>query len=571
MQLNDLQKTAIKNPGNTLVIGAPGTGKTTIIVTKIKMLIDAGVKPESIAIACFTRSSVAYFKSLLPKYIGQDAKRVHYSTFNELSITELKAAKLLEGTFASTTQMRRLLHQARAATEFKGSVHEAEHIIRSFKSKPKKPTEKDEHYALFKKYQDLLHSRKWYDRFDTVRQHLIAMRNGVANPARIKHLFVDNGQDINQLQLLWVLEHAMAGIKLNICIDDDQCIFERSGVLGSKVIDNFLESEVKFEKILLNTSYRMTKNLSKMAYSIVELADQRYSKPELAVLDYNSKIEIKSYNSKSQELLALIANINAVYKAKPNAKIGVITRNDDSARIVSRYLHKSGLTFSDFSRDIWEMPGAIVIVDLLEVIMGSGEIHALKSVFSKFGLKSRTIDALFESGIDSKSWLENGAKINKKAIEDEEELRKIVKIQAMFNSYYAMRVKLPIKDIFKALCFEMMKNMSSPDKKDALIAIEKVLSFKGDMKSNISKVRSSSVLVVDSPLSVGPVREFRNLEFDVVFMPLVNPSFYPCDYKVLGKKNSSDRRLFFTAMTRAKGNLFISYANTPSTYIKKMI
>lgn len=571
MQLNDLQQQVINNESNSLVIGGPGTGKTTLIFVKIKKLLAQGGTPESINIVCYSLKAANLFKKILLGYIGQDAKRIQYVTFKDLAEAELKAVGMLEGEFADNSQMRRLLHQAKSGSDFKGSIHEAEHIIRSFKSKAKKPQETEEHYSLFNQYQDLLHGRNWYDRYDCLRQHLISMRNGVCQPARAKYMFIDNAQDMNQIQLLWTLEHALAGIKIMLCVDDDQCIYERSGAVGSSVIDTLQESEVKFERFVLNKSYRLSKNLMEKAYSVVEFADRRFSKGDLEPLPYESAVEIKGYNSKVQEMEALVANIKNLFKHDANARVAVITRNDEDSRFVSKYFSKEGFPFADFSRSIWEMPGAIVVVDMLEILLGTAKNAVLKNVLSTFGLKSDTINRIFSKGLQAEQWLQNGAKIDKSLISSDSELKKIVEIQSVLNSYYKLRSQMSIKDIFKALCFELMKNMSLTDKKDALYAIEKVLLFRGDIKQNIQRVREDTDLSPTSQLIIGPVREFRNLEFSTVFMPFCNNHAYPYDYKVLGKKNSSDRRIFFTAMSRAKKTVYISYSNEPTSYIKKII
>ena len=568
MNFNEKQKQVLEISGNSLVIGGPGTGKSMVIVAKVKTLISQGVNPETIALACFTPKSALVFKALMLKFIGNDAKRIKYSTFKDLAEFELKQSGSIVGEFADNSQMRRLLHQAKSATGFKGSIHEAEHVIRSFKSRAKKPQTTDEYYDLFSKYQDLLHNRNWYDRYDCLRQHLIAMRNDIAQPARIKYLFVDCAQDMNQIQLLWTLEHSAQGVKVMLCVDDDQCVFQRSGALGSKVIDTTTDFDVPFEKVILDTSYRLTNNLREKAYKVVQLADQRYSKGDLHTADRDSNIEVKQYNSHKQEMESLVSNIRHYFKSNPQGRVGVITRNDEDGHFVAKSFMEQRFPFTDLTRNIWEMPGAIVVIDMLEVILGIANNAVLKNVLSTLGLHAKTIDALFAKGMQAEGWLQNGAKLDKSGVTEETESKKITQIQSMLTSYYNVRLELSIKEIFKALCFELMKTMSPEDKKDALYAIEQVLSFKGNIKENIDDIRKDRQLNPNSQLTVGPVREFRNMEFDVVFMPFAEANTYPYDYKVLGKKNSSDRRIFFTALTRSRSSVYVSYTGTPSTYLK---
>lgn len=568
MQLTELQKQVVSNNSNCLIIGGPGTGKTISLVAKVKRLVTSGVTPEKIAIACFNPKSVQMFKAMLESNIGTDAKRINYGTLNELAVPELKAAKMLEGDFANNAQIRRLLHQVKILTGFKGSIYEAEHIVRNFKSKAKKPQAGEEFYEIFEKYQELLTSRNWFDSYDCLRQHLIGIRNNIAQPNRIKYLFVDGAQDMNYIQVLWLLEHANVGVKINLFMDDDQCMYQRSGAIGAKVIDIAEECDVPFEKIILNKGFRLSKDVIDSAYAVVSLADQRYKKGELEPTIGHGEVKINSYNSKKQEVDSLISNIKQYFRKNQKSRIAVITRNDEDAMYASKHLSDSGINHEEFSNSIWDMPGAIVVIDMLELLLGTATDKSLKNILITLGVNDKTVNEVFSKGVQAAGWLQNGAKLDKSLISDDEEIKNITKIQTILTSYYKLRTKLSIKDIFKSLCFELMKEMNPNDKIDALRAIERVLAFKGDMKKNIDEARKQKRYRMKHPILVGPVREFKDLEFDAVFMPFCHKDRYPYDFKVLGRKNSNDRRLFFTSMTTSRGDVYISYSDIPSTYVK---
>ncbi|MCP4355349.1 MAG: ATP-dependent helicase [Proteobacteria bacterium] len=570
MHLTELQNQVISDNSNYIVIGGPGTGKTTILLTKIKNLISSGVASKDIAVACFNPKHIQLFRGILEKSSGSKAKDIHLGTLNDLAIPELKAVNALKGTFAEEAQTRRLMHQVKILTHFKGSLIEMDHIIKTFKSKAKKPQEGEEFYEVFAKYQDLLTSRGFFDRYDCLRQHLIAMRNNIANPNSIKHLFIDNAQDTNYIQVLWMLEHAEAGIKVNLFLDDDQCLYQRSGAVGSKVVDIVTDCEIPFKKIILNKSFRLSTELSEAAYKVVSLADQRYKKGELETSFTNGNLFINKYNSRKQEVDSVISSLKQFFKKNAKSRVAVITRSDNDAMYISNLFKEAGVNHEKFYKSIWEMPGAIVIIDMLELLMGNSTDRTLKNVLISLGLGETTVNLLFAKGVQSKEWLQNGAKLDKSAIQDDSELKNIIKIQEILTSYYKLRTKLSIKDIFKSLCFELMKEMNVNDKIYALRAIESVLAFKGNMQKNIDKARSKKTYRFNHPIMLGSVKEIRNLEFDAVFMPFCDKDKYPYDYKVLGIKNSNDRRIFFTSMTRSKGDIYISYSKTPSTYTKAL-
>ena len=122
---------------------------------------------------------------------------------------------------ADNNFVRRLLRQAMAEVGFTGHVKEAEHIMRAFKSRGRKPSETEDHYDLFRAYKQRLEQTGLCDRHDLVRKHIIGMRNDTYEALAVKHVFIDNFQDVTQIQLLWLVDHLKAGAK--VYVQDEVC------------------------------------------------------------------------------------------------------------------------------------------------------------------------------------------------------------------------------------------------------------------------------------------------------------------------------------------------------------
>ena len=81
MQLNREQKEAVEHSGSPLLVAAgPGSGKTTVIVERIKHLLDNGFKPSEILCLTFTNRGAAIMKERLEKV--RDVSEMQISTYH---------------------------------------------------------------------------------------------------------------------------------------------------------------------------------------------------------------------------------------------------------------------------------------------------------------------------------------------------------------------------------------------------------------------------------------------------------------------------------------------------------
>jgi len=152
-------------------------------------------------------------------------------------------------------------------------------------------------------------------------------------------------------------------------------------------------------------------------------------------------------------------------------------------------------------------------------------------------------------------------------------LSDFVAVQRQLLGYFNLlkaRVASP-QEVFKAAAFDMIERMNYEDKFNALIGVDTLLNLKGPLKEVLPQIRQGKEPNMQDRILLGPVRDMRNLEFDVVFLPLANEKVFPFSgYRVLPVDQGHDRRLFYMAITRAKSSLNISWYGEPSQYIQKL-
>ena len=77
--------------GNLLVEAGPGSGKTTVIVERIKRLIDEDVEPESFLVITFTRKAAENLKVKLKRELDEEkVKKMQISTIHSFCLEFLK-------------------------------------------------------------------------------------------------------------------------------------------------------------------------------------------------------------------------------------------------------------------------------------------------------------------------------------------------------------------------------------------------------------------------------------------------------------------------------------------------
>lgn len=108
---------AINAAGATLLKGAPGTGKSTVALYRVRALIETlkkhGVAEPRILFTTYTNALVAFSQQLLANLLGEAFKHVQVKTADSVA-RELVARHGQTINFASNSDLRRLILKARA-------------------------------------------------------------------------------------------------------------------------------------------------------------------------------------------------------------------------------------------------------------------------------------------------------------------------------------------------------------------------------------------------------------------------------------------------------------------------
>ncbi|MEP5761167.1 MAG: UvrD-helicase domain-containing protein [Litoreibacter sp.] len=299
--LNPAQREAVETlDGPVLMLAGAGTGKTRALTARIAHLLTTGsARPNEILAVTFTNKAAREMKNRVGGLLGQAVEGVPWlGTFHAIGVKLLRRHAELVGlksnfTILDMDDQIRLLKQLIAAEQIDDKRWPARMLsglIDSWKNRAFTPETlpADEAGAfnnmggkLYAQYQERLRTLNACD-FGDLLLHMVTIfqrhEDVLAQYQRwFKYILVDEYQDTNVAQYLWL--RLLAAGHRNICCvgDDDQSIY---GWRGAEV-GNILRFEKDFEGavvIRLEQNYRSTEHILGAAGGVIAANKGRLGK-----------------------------------------------------------------------------------------------------------------------------------------------------------------------------------------------------------------------------------------------------------------------------------------------------
>src|SRR5499433_2377023 len=282
--LNDAQRRAVEAvDGPVLVLAGAGTGKTRVLTTRLAYILGTGrAFPAELLAVTFTNKAAREMRERLEAMIGRAADGVWLGTFHAIASRILRRNAELVGlkssfTILDTDDQLRLLKQILVAENIDERRWPARLLlamIQRWKDRglgPEKVPRADagdfargRAVDLYRQYQERLMTVNAVDFGDLLLHNLALL---TSNPdiladyqRRFRYLLVDEYQDSNVSQYLWL--RLLAQKRRNLCCvgDDDQSIYSWRGA----EIGNILRFERDFPGatiVRLEQNYRSTSHI----------------------------------------------------------------------------------------------------------------------------------------------------------------------------------------------------------------------------------------------------------------------------------------------------------------------
>jgi len=315
-RLNPPQRAAVlATEGPVLMLAGAGTGKTAALTARLAHLVATGrAYPSQILCVTFTNKAAKEMRERVAHHLGPQAEGIPWlGTFHSICAKMLRRHAELVGlqhnyTIIDTDDQLRLLKQLITEAELdekRWPARQLAGLIDRWKNRGLSPADLDatenEAYAngkgtaLYTRYQERLRQLNACD-FGDLMLHMVTIlkqhHDILADyQRRFRYIMVDEYQDTNAVQYLWL--RLLAQGHKNICVvgDDDQSIYSWRGA----EVANILRFEKDFpgtEVIRLEQNYRSTPHILGAASGLIRENSQRHDKTLWTEVNGGEKVKV---------------------------------------------------------------------------------------------------------------------------------------------------------------------------------------------------------------------------------------------------------------------------------------
>jgi superfamily I DNA/RNA helicase len=303
--LNPPQRAAVLHGGGPLlVLAGAGSGKTRVITYRIAHLLDLGIPPDAIAALTFTNKAAEEMRERIAHLLGdrKTAGKLTMGTFHALGLHILRSERKAlgyPGGFAVYDASDQLGVVRECLREVKDLSRDGERrfdvkAILSRISLAKnafvdpadfQPRDGDDYDAItaevYPRYQAALRSYAAFDFDDLIVEPVRLMgRDPVVRDrwgGRYRFVLVDEYQDTNRAQVMFVRELVARHHNLTVVGDDDQSIYAWRGADPGNIL-GFAEAFSGATTIKLEQNYRSTRTILNAANAVIAHNNNRHGK-----------------------------------------------------------------------------------------------------------------------------------------------------------------------------------------------------------------------------------------------------------------------------------------------------
>lgn len=607
--LNPEQRDAVETvEGPVLVLAGAGTGKTRVLTTRLAHILATGrARPWELLAVTFTNKAAREMRERITHIIGAQAEGLRWlGTFHSVAAQILRRHAELVGlksnyTILDDDDQERLIKQVLEAENVDSKRWPAKMLaglIDHWKNRGWRPDQlpaaenaqfaNGRGQALYRMYQERLRILNACDFGDLLLHNITIFTSQPDVLAeyhdRFRYLLVDEYQDTNVAQYLWL--RLLAQKSQNVCCvgDDDQSIY---GWRGAEV-DNILRFERDFpgaKVIRLERNYRSTSHILAAASGLIAANKSRLGKTLWTEAEGGEKVIVRGVWDGEAESRLIADEIERAKRAGRRYRdIAILVRASFQMRAFEErfvllqipYTVVGGPRFFEraeirdahaylrliqsedddlaFER-IVNTPkrgiGDTTVQKLLQIarLNGTPVVHAARQVVLTDELAARTRTALSNFLRDLDRWRADAQRIAHPRLME----------QVLEESGYtdALRLdKSPTAQTRLENLKELVQSMGSFDTLEAYL-------------EHVSLVMDLDRGPAADAVQVMTLHSAKGLEFPLVFLPGWEEGVFPSQRSMdeKGEKGlEEERRLAYVGITRAREEARISFAANRQVY-----
>ncbi len=601
--LNPEQRAAVEaTDGPVLVLAGAGTGKTRVLTTRLAHLLATGkAYPSQILAVTFTNKAAREMKDRIGHLIGGAVDGMTWlGTFHSIGVKILRRHAELAGlksgfSILDTDDQIRLLKQllvAHDVDEKRWPARQLANLIDGWKNRGLVPAKVPHGDAfafangkgaeLYGEYQARLKALNACDFGDLLLECLRLFQEHpdvlAEYQRRFKYMLVDEYQDTNVAQYLWL--RLLAQGHRNICCvgDDDQSIY---GWRGAEV-DNILRFEKDFpgaKVIRLERNYRSTPEILGAASGLIAKNEGRLGKTLHTNREAGEKLVVRGHWDGDEEARAIGDDIeNLQRKSEKLNDMAVLVRASFQMRAFEDRFITLGVPYRVIGGPrFYERSEIRDALAYFKITVSPDNDLAFERIINtpKRGIGDASVKKMHEHARARGLSLYGAAGEMAATTEIPAKARNALReLLEQFTRWREQLAVLPHTDLAEIILDEsgytgMWQADKSPEAQGRLENLKELVRSMAEFENmvgfleHIALVMDAQTEQGEDKVSIMTLHSAKGLEFRSVFLPGWEEGLFPHQRSLDEKGRNGleeERRLAYVGITRAKERAFISFA-----------
>jgi DNA helicase-2/ATP-dependent DNA helicase PcrA len=600
--LNPEQRQAVEaTEGPVLVLAGAGTGKTRVLTTRLAHILRTGkAQPWQILSVTFTNKAAREMKERVGKLIGEQVEGLPWlGTFHSISAQILRRHAELVGlkssfTILDTDDQLRLIKQILEAESIdtkRWTPRYFASLVDGWKNRaltPKNIPEEDKwNFAdgkagdLYKLYQDRLAVLNACDFGDLLMHCITIFRENADVLAdfhrRFKYVLVDEYQDTNVAQYMWLRLLARGSNNLCCVGDDDQSIY---GWRGAEV-DNILRFEGDFPGALvvrLERNYRSTGNILAAASGLITANKARLGKTLWTEDEAGEKVQVSGLWDGEAEARFVADEIEAhVRRGGRHSDIAVLVRASWQMRAFEDRFIMLGLPYKVIGGPrFFERAEIRDALGYLRLVRSEGDDLAFERVINtpKRGIGDTSVQKIMHTARSAQVSMAEAARLMTQTDEIRGKARTgLAAFLRDLDRWREQSENMRHDELAEIILDEsgytsMWREDKSPQAAGRLDNLKELVRSMGEFDSleafleHIALVTDADRAENGDEVSVMTLHAAKGLEFPLVFLPGWEETVFPSQRSMDEGGTAAleeERRLAYVGITRARERAIISF------------
>ena len=622
-KLNEQQKEAVQGvEGPVLLLAVPGSGKTTVLVTRLGYMIYAkGIAPEKILTVTYTVAATEDMAARFASQFGTDmADRLTFKTINGICagiihtygrktgrtpFALLNDEKVIADTLAKIYQKTERTYATESdlqtvrtlITYIKNSMLTETEIRELDKTADMKIS------AIYKEYNTWLREQKLMD-YDDQMVYAYTMLQRFPELLRLyqdkfPYLCVDEAQDTSKIQHAIIALLASKTENLFMVGDEDQSIYGFRAAYPEALL-SFEKNHPGAKVLLMEENFRSGAGIVKAADTFIQKNTLRHKKHMRATKDGEEvvkEIAVKTRDDQYRYLAAVAENCAAARADRVGGRsdngtadafhtVAVLYRDHECALPLIDLLERKEIPYRMRNAEISFFTHRTVldVLNIMKLAMHPKDAETFLQVYYKINTYIRKEDALQIARIsetqDISVW---NAAVRYHGLSDYT-MSSVQNTRMHMQQLLTERGDKAVKRILYYMGYQ--EYLERCGLKADKIEILRILGSREDsMAGLLQRLRELQDILTRKETDyscnfiLSTIHASKGLEYDTVYLMDVTDGILPAQMlknpeKASGEERENyeeERRLFYVGATRAKSELYVFTTGKPHSFCKELL